>query len=167
MTMAKFTDSEGRPWPLRITVETVKVVRAELGIDLADLSGKTLERLADDTCLLVDVLWVLCRATAKERSVSDRQFGEALVGDPIDQATEALLEAILDFFPSRKRALLRAVADKAETARARAQDLATQKLADPELDRAMTEAMTARMEAEMQAALTRLRQPATSPASPA
>jgi hypothetical protein len=61
-----------------------------------------------------------------------------LSGDVIDQATTALLEELIDFFPQRRRAILRQAWEKVKTLKSRLEDQAEQRakaiLADPKLE---------------------------------
>jgi hypothetical protein len=103
--MKTFTDSQGRTWSLVINVSAVKRVRDVLGVDLLDVAnGDLLSRLADDPCLLVDVLFALCKPEADAKGVTDEDFGRAMVGGVLDEAASALLKELLDFFPSAQRA---------------------------------------------------------------
>jgi hypothetical protein len=154
--MAVFRDAKGRDWTVVVDTTTVKPVRESLQIDLLDTSGRTLERLADEPALLVDVLWVLCRDEAKERGVTDIQFGQALVGDSIDAATAALMEAVTDFFPSRKRDVLRRAAAMAERVRQKGTDMALAKIENPELEAKLLATMEAEMDEKLQTLVTRL-----------
>jgi hypothetical protein len=165
--MSQFTDAKQRPWTLNVTTGTIKKARSELKLDLADPTQATMDRLADDPVLLVDLLWLVCAEQAKERGVSPEDFGGALVGDPIDAAVSALLEAVSDFFPRQKRLLLREANAKAATVRQKATDLALAKLNDPELEAKITEAMKTRLETEIQQVLTRLSSPTNLPAKSA
>lgn len=100
--MQQFKDSEGRPWLVQVNVALLKQVRAALGIDLYKLLDdgfKGLAGLLGDPVSLVDVLYVLCRAQAAERALTDEQFGQAMGGDALDAATAAFVEALVDFFP--------------------------------------------------------------------
>lgn len=107
MEARKFHDNQGGQWVISLTVDTVKEVRNQLGFDLLAIDDqKNLTQLAGDMILLVDVLWLICESQAASRDISSKQFGERLVGDPIEQATSALLRALCDFFPSRRRAIL-------------------------------------------------------------
>ena len=138
--MASFDDNAGRSWTLRIDVSAIRRVREALDVDLLDLAGgPLLERVAGDPVLLVDILYVLCSAQADEQSVDAEAFGAAMAGDAIDRATGALLEALADFFPSRKAALLRQVIDKGQTLAERLLARAEKRLADGDLDAAMEE----------------------------
>lgn len=157
--MTKFADSKGREWILAVNVGAIKRVRAAADIDLADLTQATMDRLADDPCLLVDVLWVLVEKDAVQRKVEQEDFGESLVGDPIEAAVNALLEAITLFFPERRRFLLQRTLAKIDSARKKGEAMALAKLDDPALEQQMTEAMRTRMEAEIKNALTRLSSP--------
>ena len=103
--MKTFTDSQGRMWNVVINVSAIKHVRDLLGVDLLDVaSGDLLSRLADDPCLLVDVLFVLCKPEADAKGVGDEDFGRGMVGGVLDEASAALMKELLDFFPSAQRA---------------------------------------------------------------
>ena len=109
--MKSFTDSMGRAWTLVVNVATIKRVRALCGVDLNSIvevedgkpSAKLLERLSGDPVLLVDVLYAVCRPECEQKGVSDEDFGAAMAGDAVEQATDALLDEIVDFFPAAKR----------------------------------------------------------------
>jgi hypothetical protein len=155
--VASFTDNAQRPWTIRVASAGIKKIRAALAFDLADLSGKAEQRLEEDPALLVDCLWLLVEEDARGRNVSAVEFGEALVGDAIDFATVALLEAKADFFPSRKRQILRRIAEKTAKVREKADALALAKIEDPTLEEAMEKAIADRMTRDLETALTRLR----------
>ena len=112
--MHSFTDNAGRTWTVDITVADIKRLRAMLGVDFVNLTRadappeeQLLARLATDPVLLVDVLYVLCLDQAQKADITDEQFGRAMAGDAIEEATEALLQAIVDFTPNpRERARL-------------------------------------------------------------
>jgi hypothetical protein len=160
--MAQFLDAAGRKWTLTVTAGTIKTVRSEAGIDLADHTGATLDRLANDPVLLVDTLWLLVRDQARGRDLTDRDFGEGLVGDAIDAASAALEEAICDFFPQARRLILRRLADTAARVRRRTADLAIARLADP----TMEDRITSAIEAQMNRAIDRLTPLPSAGASP-
>ena len=100
--MKSFTDNTGRTWTLVVNVATVKRVRALCGVDLNSVievedgkpSAKLLERLSSDPVLLVDVLYAVCKPECDQRNVSDEDFGAAMAGDAIEQATAALLDEV-------------------------------------------------------------------------
>ena len=114
--MRTFKDNAGRTWSVTLNVLQMKRIRAHLGIDLVnvitlDAGGKVkvdlVDRIANDPCLLVDILWVCVEDEAKAAGVTDEEFGRALAGDAIDEATKALLDELVDFFPGAKRLFLK------------------------------------------------------------
>ena len=114
--MKTFTDSKGRTWEVELNIRQMKRVRDTLGIDLVNVisankdgsvSTDTLERVANDPILLVDILWVLCEGQAKPAGVTDDDFGSSLAGDSIEEATRAFLDELVDFFPGARRLFLK------------------------------------------------------------
>lgn len=163
--MAKFTDEQGHEWHLRLNVGLIERARHSLEIDLADMSSQTFFKLADDPVAMVGVLWLLVESEAKERGVSPESFGEALVGDAIDAATEALLEAIGDFFPRRKRELFHKMTEAGNASLAEADRLAEESLADPETRQRIARAMKADRDRALDEALSRWESATSSPGS--
>ena len=147
--MKTFKDNAGRTWQIAMNVTVAKRVRSMLGVDLLALGGEAdkpedhlFTRLHSDPCFLVDVLYVVCKTEADAQGVSDEQFGEAMAGDAIDQATKALLEEIVDFSPSpRDRARARRVLDKATEMIGRAQDVLDLRTTDEALESQMADAL--------------------------
>ena len=116
--MKIFKDNTGREWQLVLNVYAMKQIRAKLGIDLInviqlDKSGNVkvdlIDQIANDPCLLVDILWVLCEEQAKVLNVTDVAFGSALAGDAIEDATKAFLDELVDFFPEMRRRKCRGI----------------------------------------------------------
>ena len=114
--MKTFTDNKDRVWEVELNIRQMKRVRDVLGIDLVNVisankdgtvSTDTLERVANDPILLVDILWVLCEGQAKTAGVTDDVFGSSLAGDSISEATRAFLDELVDFFPGARRAILK------------------------------------------------------------
>lgn len=112
--MKTFKDAAGREWQIVVDVGTAKAARDLRGVDLFKLHSSEAERVFSDPCLLVDVLYVLCRQQCEIRSISDEDFGRAMVGDAIEDGANALLGAVADFFPSPRRLLLQRQMAKAE-----------------------------------------------------
>jgi hypothetical protein len=107
--MRFFRDEKGRDWGLHIDVGTIARIRNEFAIDLSKVlaSREAIDELAGDVVKLVDVLWGLVKPQAEAKQVTPACFAEGLLGDAIENAGDALIEAIIDFFPSRRRELLR------------------------------------------------------------
>ena len=114
--MRTFKDNSGRTWTVELNVHQMKRIRARLGVDLVnvialDAGGKVkvdlVDRIANDPCLLVDILWVCVEEEAKAAGVTDEQFGRSLAGDSIETATAAFLDELVDFFPGARRLFLK------------------------------------------------------------
>lgn len=115
-TPRTFHDESNRVWRITIDVPTIRKLRdhPQSGLDLTRvLDDQTiLGKLIGDPVRLVDTLWLLVEDQAAVNECDDVGFGRALVGDAIDRATDAFLEALTDFFPPAKRALLKKVLAK-------------------------------------------------------
>lgn len=131
--MAQFKDTQDRTWDIVVTITTISRVRDTLGVDFLS-APDVIGNVKDDIMLLCNVLYVICQDQANRINVSDKQFGEGLAGDVIEHATEALIAALIDFFPTRRRELLRAVNEKSKIVAMKAMDMAEQRIAamDPE-----------------------------------
>ena len=114
--MRTFKDNKGRTWEIALNVWQMKRLRDTLGIDLVNVIGTsadgsvrvdTIDRIASDPCLLVDILWVVCERQAKDAGVADEDFGASLAGDSIEEATRAFLDELVDFFPGARRLFLK------------------------------------------------------------
>lgn len=123
--MAKFTDTEGREWIVRLDVNRARELRARAGYDVFGPPA-SVATVIDNPEALVDALFVACEAQARERGIDGAAFASGLAGDVIDSATAALMEAVVDFFPSRRRAALRAVLRQTEAVLTHAMEQATQ-----------------------------------------
>ena len=148
--MRSFKDNRDRTWTIALNVWEVKRIRSILGIDLAnvitlDKDGKVqvdlIDRIANDPCLLVDILWVLVGSEAKERGVADVDFGSALAGDAITEATRAFLDELVDFFPGAKRLFLAKAVDLARKFDGEMTEALAKALEDPAFERRIRESM--------------------------
>ena len=149
--MKSFTDNLGRTWTLVVNVAAIKRVRALCDVDLNAIveidknnnpTAELLERLSTDPVLLVDVLYAVCKPECEQKSVSDEDFGAAMAGDAIEQATAALLDEVVDFFPTAKRAALQ----KILAATRRIEALAKKKLENILADSAFEEKLVFELE---------------------
>lgn len=149
--MKVFKDSNGQDWQIILNVLQMKRVRAALGIDLVnvitlDKDGAVkvdlIDRIANDPCLLVDILWVIVQDQAKSIGVTDEQFGTALVGDAIERATAAFLDELVDFFPGARRLFLKKAVDLARKYAGEWTTVLAKALESPELEKKIAESMS-------------------------
>jgi hypothetical protein len=145
-----FTDNKGRKWDIVLNVNQMKRVRAVLGIDLVnvitlDAKGEVkvdlIDRIANDPCLLVDILCVLTEKQAASLGVSDIQFGESLAGEAIEDATKAFLDELVDFFPGAKRLFLQKAVTLARKYTLEMTSALEKALSDPELEKRVAQSM--------------------------
>lgn len=145
-----FTDNKGRKWDIVLNVNQMKRVRAVLGIDLVnvitlDAKGEVkvdlIDRIANDPCLLVDILCVLTEKQAASLGVSDVQFGESLAGDAIEEATKAFLDELVDFFPGARRLFLQKAVTLARKYTLEMTSALEKALSDPELEKRVAQSM--------------------------
>ena len=140
--MKTFKDNADRTWTVTVNVDAIKRVRSLLDVDLMEaVDGRLIERLIGDPVLLCDVIYCVCKVDADAKGVSDEDFGRAMAGDAIELATTALLEELVDFFPSGKRQVLSKALAKLKTFENKALQAASQRLDDPQLEKQMEEAI--------------------------
>lgn len=113
--MPWFTDADYRTWNVELTLDEIKRVRSQLDVDLLDVGNETLfARLVQDPELIVDVLHVVLGPQCDDQRLDAVAFARGLRGDALDAASQALLEALVDFFPRRRREVLRAALAKTD-----------------------------------------------------
>lgn len=136
--MKTFTDNAARTWTVSINVDAIKRVRDLAGVNLLDVvDGKLLEQLTSDPILLCDCLYSVVKPEADARKISDVDFGRSMGGDAIDAATTALLEELVDFFPSARRTVLAKAMAKLKTLQSKALAAVETRLDSSELDALM------------------------------
>lgn len=101
--MQTFVDNKGRAWTVSVTTLAAKRVRQVLGVDLMDVidaSKGLLEALHRDPVSIADVVYAVCQPQAERLGVSQDEFLDAIGGDAILHARDALLDGLADFFPA-------------------------------------------------------------------
>ena len=144
--MKTFKDMTGLEWRVSVNITTIKRVKGMCDVDLLDIGAdenNIIARLMDDPILLCNVIYSICAPQATEHGISDEAFGEAMAGDAIDSATDAVLSDLVDFIPASKRPALRKMYEKLQAYQTKACDLAMEQLNDPELDAKIEEALMA------------------------
>ncbi len=141
--MKTFKDNAGRSWTVAVNVAAIKRIKTLLDVNLMEaVEGDLLEQLSTDPVLLCDVIYAICKPEADAQNITDEQFGSAMAGDVIEQATAALLEDLVDFFPLAKRRVLHKALAKLRAVEAKAVEYATAKLDDPALDKQIDAALS-------------------------
>lgn len=113
--MASFKDVNGKSWELRITPTSMRRVETLTGVKLGTIlqdEFRPLQEMFTDPVKTVDVLYALCQPEADRCKISDEQFGESMVGDALENAVDAFMEALADFFPSRQSQMLKRLFQK-------------------------------------------------------
>lgn len=134
--MKTFTDCMGRTWTVTINVGTIKRVKTMLGINLLEaITDDLAEKLKNDVCMLVDVLYVICKNEADAKNITDENFGEAMAGDALENATNAFLDELIDFFPAEKKMILRKAINKLNQAEKKALEMGNKYIEDMQIDK--------------------------------
>jgi len=142
--MKTFTDNTGRTWTLVINVDAIKRVRSVASVNLMEaVEGNLIERLVADPVLLCDVIYAVAKPEADANQVSDEEFGRSMAGDAIENATTALLEELVDFFPRDRRRLLGKALQKLNKLNQMAVNAVEQKLDSGEMEKQMEAALAA------------------------
>lgn len=108
--MNTFTDLKGRKWDVSINIANVALVEKNTGVSLyliLDDKAQPLQELLENLPLFATVVYWLCKRQADAQGIDDYDFAEAIAGDCLLEMRDALIEALVDFFPdARRRALL-------------------------------------------------------------
>lgn len=139
LEMKTFTDNAGRTWTVALNIDAIKRIRSLTAVDLLseDLGG-VVQRLIRDPVTLCDCVYAAVKPAADQAGVSDEDFGRSMAGDPIDQATRALLEELVNFTPNpRDRARMARVIATAWRMIDSAQDMLDQRTSEAALTREM------------------------------
>ena len=140
--VSSWKDRDGRAWSTSISVTTIARVREATGVNLLEIvEGKLLPQFLDDPLLLVEVLYVVSKPQIDERNVSKDAFGDLFVGDVTIDAVNALVQGLLDFFPSGRREMIQRLWQATERAQNEAVKMATSKLNSPLVEQALTGAI--------------------------
>ena len=152
----KFTDSKERVWDLRITVASYRKLQDE-GVDIGHLFGDDSwiqKVVGGDMITLPLMLATLTEPQWSDQGCTgDQDFFEGLDGDVLGEATEALLQATLNFIPAHQRSVLKqTLKHLKETTERAAQRLMEQ-------DREIQEMLDLKMESLLDKAIQDLDQP--------
>lgn len=178
--MRTFLDNQQQEWSITIDAPTILRVRAGTcdvanckhlvgsgctGVDIGDPEESWRASCRRDVVLLVNTIYLVCQPEAHARGITDAGFGALIVGDAIKGATNAMDEAIADFFPEENRVILRALTAKDEEVRKLGMERALARINDPNLAKDFVAALEAQLDEEMKNLLIRSSSATSSPAS--
>ena len=104
--MQQFTDTAGDTWQLVVTFGDVQQVEKITGLNLPALLDDDMAvfvKLSGDYGKLIEVLAVLLEDQVDAKGLDANQFARRFGGDVLGEAFEALVQAVIDFFPNEKR----------------------------------------------------------------
>lgn len=113
--MKTFTDSNGREWVFTIDVAAIKRMRDIAGVDIlsnSNAENSAFLQMAENPVMLVDAIYAVCKKEVEARGMDQETFSAGITGDVIESATSALLDAIIDFFPTARRNVLKTALEK-------------------------------------------------------
>ncbi len=107
--MKSFRTTDGAEWEVRVNVLTIKRVEEETGIRLTAIvdDDAMRARLFSDDLRFAETVLAVIRPQLEAAGKTDANFFEALDGTTIEQAAEALLAEIVDFFQEPRKGLLK------------------------------------------------------------
>lgn len=114
--MQEFTDSAGTAFRIECNAWTARLIHRELGLDLMELANpeELLKFAASDRVL--EAVWVLAKQSTGDAGWTEETFLRNIHGDAVGRASDAFVQALIDYFPRQEvRDQLRAIveADKA------------------------------------------------------
>lgn len=156
--MAHFKDKKDLEWEVNIDAPMIMKIRDDCDPNFLlndDEKDNTYIRMQLDPVLLCRVVFLLCTKQRHERSITEEEFYMQVIGNAIDRASEAMLEAIQSFIPRRTRTLLEmfAIQDKLQQ---EAIEKAVVKINSPELREKLQETLETKIDAEYQRVVTQL-----------
>ena len=119
--MATFRTTDGVEWKVAVNVGVIKRVIEDTGVRLTDIfasDAKVGEFFSDDV-KFAEVIWSIIRPQAEAKQKTADDFFAVINGAVIEQAAEAMLTEIVDFFQEPRRTLLRRVLERFQAAQKR------------------------------------------------
>jgi hypothetical protein len=99
--MPSFSDTSGDQWQVRVTLGAVQRCRDIASVDLLTVvGGEGFAEFIADPVKAASALYAVVKPEADRRGIGLDAFLDRLSGDAIQCARDALMDAIVDFFPS-------------------------------------------------------------------
>jgi hypothetical protein len=137
--MKTFRDTAGRDWAITVNYSAKERVLEYAKVDLFDL--KVFENLGNDPTKIIDVLYAVCKPDLDTKGLTKAQFVDAIAGDVIAEASDALTSEIIDFFPQRRREMLTKIRATAEKVQDKALAMIDEKINSGELQRKLEQSL--------------------------
>lgn len=133
--MATFKDLGGNEWIIGFNIGNCRRLLELTRLDFANAhDGKAVSEIQADDSKMVQVLWLLVEEQAKLKGIDEDAFWQKLDGNVLEEAQNAIEEAVLGFTRPERRAALKAILDKKREAMAKAMGLAIAKVQAVEMD---------------------------------
>lgn len=137
-----FTDGAGKTWEVRISVGTIKRLKAN-GIDLSKLTQfDEFQKFVSDVESIMDTVYLIVLPEAEKEGIGPEAFAERFEsGDTIVAVRNAFIEAWLNFgLPAEGRAVFRRALGKAQRLASKALGFASEALDNMDEDAQANEA---------------------------
>jgi hypothetical protein len=98
-----FADTTGKRWSLKLTYAQVKKMHEQIGLDIETCVEKGLAPLAalsKKPSKLIEALYCVAEDQLTAAGVTPGKFGGSFDGDVLWAAWNALVAAVIDFFPN-------------------------------------------------------------------
>lgn len=152
--MHTFKDKTGHDWTLEIDYDMAVKLNDATGFDIQTAFDKeSIASTFSDIFKVGGILWTTLSAQAGDLGITQEQFAKRINGDALEDATIALMEEIIDFFPRARRSALRASVTK------------TREIENLVAERAVKMLESGSLNAEIENALTGKSSAVSSPAS--
>jgi hypothetical protein len=104
----KFCTTDGVEWEIRVNVLAIKRVEEATSLRLTAIvdDEATRQAVLGDDLRFVDVLIALIRPQMEARQRSVESVLEAMDAATLEQAVQAIMEGVFDFFPEPRKGLL-------------------------------------------------------------
>ncbi len=97
--MPEFKDNKGRNWSVHVGCREIDAIREKLAKDLLDPAA--FSAVVEDPVLCAKALAVCCGLDSAD--VREDDFASSIWGDVVAEAQQAMIEAVIRFFPNRAR----------------------------------------------------------------
>ncbi len=151
--MSTFTDTRGEKWTIAVNFGTAHKLKQELDIDLLSHLKEPKEAmffmasLGEDPFQLGQIIYVLAKPEKEGLTVDD--LFSALDSEKAEEAYQAFMDAVIDFFPPRLRAQLKKLYGKAMALQKEQMEQTLQEvdasIDSPEMDAKLREQMRGRL----------------------